>query len=91
MKLFLLSACLFLSACSTVKSSPSIPEVIIKTEVVKIKVPEQYLMLPAQVTPISNWDKITQKDVARWIVETDSRVDELEAKLKAIKLFNDGE
>ncbi|MEM2159653.1 MAG: hypothetical protein QXN55_01710 [Candidatus Nitrosotenuis sp.] len=72
----------FLSACVT----PPKANVVVKTEYVFKKPPAELLEIPPQDFDL-NVDKITQRDVALFIIRSEERMNILEEKLKAIKNF----
>lgn len=77
-----------LTACSICPEKPSKPEVVIKTEVVKISVPKEFTDLPDSPAKI-NAETATQREVATWVNMTEDYMKKLEAKLWAIRKFSD--
>lgn len=75
-----------LAGCST--TPPLVPPVTVRTEIVKVTVPETFLSDPPLVTPL-NLKTATQKDVARWITEKDRVIDFYATNIEGIKQFND--
>lgn len=61
---------------------------IIETKVTKVKVPEEFLQIP-DYNPDINLDTATQKEVSKWIVDTEQRMQRLERNLQNIKEFNE--
>lgn len=61
---------------------------IIEAKVTKIKVPEEFLQIP-DYNPDINLDTATQKEVSKWIVDTEQRMQRLERNLQNIKEFNE--
>jgi PBP1b-binding outer membrane lipoprotein LpoB len=72
----------FLSGCAT----PSKPNVVVKTEYVFKQPPQELLEIPPQDFQL-DVDKITQRDVAMFIIRSEERMNIIEEKLKAIKHF----
>ena len=75
-----------LTACQTCPPPP-VPPVIVKTEIVKVKVPEEFLIIPAAVPDI-DLKTSTQKQVATWLTLMNGRTDELIKSIKAIEKYN---
>ena len=64
------------------------PEIVIKTEVIKLKIPQSLMEIPPYPKGI-DVESATQADVSKFIAESERRMYELERKLEAIKEFND--
>lgn len=74
-----------LQGCAPFKT---VPETIIKYKYVVITAPEEHLKIPAQIAPLDT-KTATDKDAGNWILDTERRSLELEAKLKRIKELQD--
>jgi len=80
----LISAAL-LTGCATIGQKP---EIVIKTEVIKLKIPQSLVEIPPYPKAI-DIETATQADVSKFIAETEKRMYELERKLEAIKEYDD--
>lgn len=76
------------TGCATTQPD-CVPEIIVKKETVKVKVPEPLLVIPPYGEKLE--DGSTQKDVSKWVVDTEERMYQLERQLQAIKKFNEDE
>lgn len=74
-----------LTGCASVGQKP---EMVVKTEVIKMKIPESLMEVPPYPKAI-DIETATQADVSEFIAETEKRMYELERKLEEIKHFND--
>ena len=83
--LAIIASAALLTGCASLCEKP---EMIVKTEVIKMKIPEALMEVPAYSKNI-DVETATQADVSKFIVETEKRMYELERKLEEIKKFND--
>jgi hypothetical protein len=64
------------------------PSVVVQYKLVTAPIPEESLVIPANVEPI-NLATATQKDVADWLARSEGRTKDLETKLRLIKANQD--
>lgn len=84
-QLILIPFIILLAGCVTNECKP-----IVETKVIRTKVPEEMLTIPPYGPKIDP-DKMTQKDVSRWAIETEQRMQLMEDQLRAIKVYNNKE
>lgn len=77
--------CLLLVGCG---STPTKTQLITKDHYIVKEIPAEYFVIPAPLEPL-DIDTATQKDVALFIVNMDSRIVELETKLIGAKKVQD--
>lgn len=86
MNKFILLSIFSIAGCASVPPAPLQP-VIEKIQIQKVTVPESLLLIPPKVAPI-DLTTATQKTVAKWIIDNDTRQELLEANIKSIQKIN---
>lgn len=81
--LAILAICGALSACAAPQCDTAVPSIVIKDHYVVSPIPDEDLVIPAQVPDIDA-DTATQKDVSSWLAATEGRSNDMEIKLKNI-------
>lgn len=77
----------FLVGCNHI---PQVPEtsVVTKYKYVVVTVPQDLLTVPPQITPIDA-KTATDKDAAKWMLDSEARYLEIEKRLKSVKTYLD--
>jgi PBP1b-binding outer membrane lipoprotein LpoB len=77
----------FLVGCNHM---PQVPEasVVTKYKYVVVTVPQDLLTIPSQVSPIDP-KTATDKDAAKWMLDSEARYIEIEKRLKSVKAYLD--
>lgn len=73
-----------LTGCATTSNVKEECAPIVKTQVVKFSIRDEFLTIPPKVDPI-DLNTATQKDVAKWLNAREDRTKILELKLQEIK------
>jgi hypothetical protein len=84
-----LLACFSLSACSFpwVKPDQDKP-IVVKYKYIVTTIPDTMLMIPPKVDKVDPFS-ITDKDAAKWLIDSEVRSSTIESQLKAIKTYQD--
>lgn len=69
------------------KSDDCVPQIVEKIKVEKVTVPENLTKIPAYGHSI-NTKTATQRDVAKWVTETEQRMETMENQLRAIEVYS---
>ena len=85
MKKILLFSVLLLAGCQLCPTQPE-PSVVVKTEYIVRQAPDDMYALPPQVTTL-DVNNATQKDIAIWITDSESRTNTLETMIKALQIY----
>ena len=86
-KLLIIMMAISLSACELFPVKPDQP-VVVKYKYVVNTIPDEMLSIPAAV-PDLDLSVATDKDAAKWMIDSEQRAQAVEKKLKAVKLYQD--
>jgi hypothetical protein len=87
MKIWIAIFCVFLAACNPIRPCEEQP-VATKYKYIVTEIPETMLVVPANVNPIDT-KTATDKDAAKWMIESEKRSKIIEQQLKAIKQYQE--
>ena len=76
-----------LSACDLMPVKPDQP-VAVKYKYIVNTIPAEMLTVPANI-PDLDLSVATDKDAAKWMIDSEQRSQEIEKKLKAVKTYQD--
>jgi hypothetical protein len=86
-KLLILMMAISLSACELFPVKPDQP-VVVKYKYIVNTIPEEMLSIPTAV-PDLDLSVATDKDAAKWMIDSESRYQTIEKKLEAVKTYQD--
>ena len=86
-KLLILMMAISLSACELFPVKPDQP-VLVKYKYIVNTIPEEMLSIPTAV-PDLDLSVATDKDAAKWMIDSESRYQTIEKKLEAVKTYQD--
>ena len=86
-KLLILMMVISLSACELFPVKPDQPAVV-KYKYIVNTIPEEMLSIPTAV-PDLDLSVATDKDAAKWMIDSESRYQTIEKKLEAVKTYQD--
>ena len=87
MKTLIILSCLFLVACNPIRPCEEQP-IVTKYKYIVTEIPDTMLVIPANVNPIDT-KVATDKDAAKWMIESEKRTKVIEQQLKAIRQYQE--